>query len=354
MAGHILDWSTTAADNDDADGDINWLEGQKPSTVNNSARQTMARIKEFLEDIGKPCAATLSTLAWTCTPSSGNAPSAWTDGYMFSILPNSDNAAGANTINAASLGAKPFRIESGVNMTAGQVQANRVVLCMYDSENDEVLGISGSVADQLGFVDISGTPAANDFARFTDADTIEGREYSEVLTDLSLSTSDTPQFTGIEIGHATDTTLTRASAGVAAIEGNNLYTTADDATVANYQDNTADKLLTTDIVWAAMAEQTLTDGANISWDMDAGIDFTVTLGGNRTLDNATNTQIGKKGRIRVVQDSTGSRTLSFGTSYEFAGGTAVTLTTTGDAEDILFYDCISATRILITSLLDVS
>lgn len=37
-----------------------------------------------------------------------------------------------------------------------------------------------------GGVDTSGTPVANDFARFTDADTIEGRSYSEVRTDLGL------------------------------------------------------------------------------------------------------------------------------------------------------------------------
>jgi hypothetical protein len=38
-----------------------------------------------------------------------------------------------------------------------------------------------------GSVDTSGTPVANDFARFTDANTIEGRSYSEVLSDLGIS-----------------------------------------------------------------------------------------------------------------------------------------------------------------------
>ncbi len=37
-----------------------------------------------------------------------------------------------------------------------------------------------------GTVDTSGTPVDNDFAKFTDADTIEGRSYSEVRTDLGL------------------------------------------------------------------------------------------------------------------------------------------------------------------------
>lgn len=38
-----------------------------------------------------------------------------------------------------------------------------------------------------GTVDTSGTPAANDFARFTDGNTIEGRSYAEVLADLGLA-----------------------------------------------------------------------------------------------------------------------------------------------------------------------
>lgn len=46
----IKDWSTTAADNDDADATINWTEGQAPSTVNGSARSMMAAIKQAFED----------------------------------------------------------------------------------------------------------------------------------------------------------------------------------------------------------------------------------------------------------------------------------------------------------------
>lgn len=39
-----------------------------------------------------------------------------------------------------------------------------------------------------GGVDTSGIPVDNDFAKFTDADTIEGRSYSEAVSDLSLDT----------------------------------------------------------------------------------------------------------------------------------------------------------------------
>lgn len=42
-------------------------------------------------------------------------------------------------------------------------------------------------------------------------------------TNLGLGTGDSPQFTGINVGHATDTTLARASAGNLSVEGNLLY-----------------------------------------------------------------------------------------------------------------------------------
>jgi len=46
-------------------------------------------------------------------------------------------------------------------------------------------------------------------------------------TTLELGTANSPHFTGIELGHASDTTLTRASAGVVAVEGVNLVRAGD-------------------------------------------------------------------------------------------------------------------------------
>lgn len=131
------------------------------------------------------------------------------------------------------------------------------------------------------------------------------------------------------------------------------YVDNREATTTEYRNNTADKILTTDIAWGSMSEVTLTDGATISWNMNNGIDFAVTLAGNRTLGNPTNPIVGKKGRLRVIQDATGSRTLSFSSNFVFAGGTAPTLTTTASAYDVLYYDVIDSTTILVSSILDV-
>jgi hypothetical protein len=98
----------------------------------------------------------------------------------------------------------------------------------------------------------------------------------------------------------------------------------------------------------------LTDAATIAVDLSLGNNFSVTLAGNRTLGAPTNVTAGQSGVIVVTQDGTGSRTLAFNSVYKFAGGTAPTLTTTASAVDVLAYYVESATRITVTSLLNVS
>jgi hypothetical protein len=98
----------------------------------------------------------------------------------------------------------------------------------------------------------------------------------------------------------------------------------------------------------------LTDAATITPDFDDNNNFSVTLGGNRTLANPSNITAGQSGVIVVTQDSTGSRTLSFGSNFKFAGGTAPTLTTTASAVDVIAYFCESTSRITATAILNVS
>ena len=90
---------------------------------------------------------------------------------------------------------------------------------------------------------------------------------------------------------------------------------------------------------------TLTDAATITPDFGANQNLTVTLAGNRTLANPTNIVVGQTGSIFLVQDGTGSRTLSFDTYYDFAGGTAPTISTTAAAVDRIDYIVRTATSI---------
>ena len=89
----------------------------------------------------------------------------------------------------------------------------------------------------------------------------------------------------------------------------------------------------------------LTDGATITIDMADSNNFSVTLAGNRTFANPSNDTAGQSGSIFITQDGTGSRTASWGTDWEFAGGTAPTLTTTAAASDRIDYVIRSGTSI---------
>jgi hypothetical protein len=89
----------------------------------------------------------------------------------------------------------------------------------------------------------------------------------------------------------------------------------------------------------------LTDGATITPNFAVANNFSVTLGGNRTLANPTNLVAGQSGVIKLTQDGTGGRTLAFGSYWDFAAGTAPTLTTAANAVDILAYYVDSTTNI---------
>ena len=81
----------------------------------------------------------------------------------------------------------------------------------------------------------------------------------------------------------------------------------------------------------------LTDASTIAVDLSLNNHFSVTLAGNRTLGNPSNIVAGTSGSFFLTQDGTGSRTLSYGSYYDFAGGTAPTLTTTAAAVDRIDY-----------------
>jgi hypothetical protein len=99
------------------------------------------------------------------------------------------------------------------------------------------------------------------------------------------------------------------------------------------------KAVTAKALFDAAKFQTLTDGATITPDFGAGLNFKVTLGGNRTLANPTNAKDGQSGVIRVIQDGTGGRTLAYGSNWRFPGGTASggVPSTTAGAIDLIAY-----------------
>ena len=105
---------------------------------------------------------------------------------------------------------------------------------------------------------------------------------------------------------------------------------------------------------AAVAQYaSLTDGATIAVNFNTAQNFIVQLAGNRALGNPTNCVAGQTGSIVVVQDGTGGRTLSYGTSWDFIGGTAPTLSTGVSAVDRIDYIVYTSTAVQAIASLDI-
>ena len=255
-------------------------------------------------------------------------------------------------------------------------------LSVVDLLVDDALTVNGGTID--GTVIGGTTPAAGGFTNITATGTVDGRDIAadgdkldgiEALADVTdatnvaaaltngvaaLTADEVTQLANIgttaisadEWGYVAGSTASFTGAGTDITSGTVAITYLPEATTAQWRANTADKLLSTDQVWDAMAVVGLTDGASIALTLSSGFDFSVTLAGNRTLANPTAVKVGQRGRIMITQDGTGSRTLAYGTDYDFAGGTAPVLTTTANAVDYLDYDCVSATSIRISASLE--
>jgi hypothetical protein len=85
--------------------------------------------------------------------------------------------------------------------------------------------------------------------------------------------------------------------------------------------------------------QTLTDQAAIDWDLSAGGAAQVTLAGDRTLNAPTNMANGARYRLKVIQDGTGTRLITWDAAYRFPGGVDPCLTAAINCIDILTFDC---------------
>jgi hypothetical protein len=176
------------------------------------------------------------------------------------------------------------------------------------------------------------------------------------LTYANAATGNNPTFTASGGDTNIGITLTPKGTGEVVIAAGNLNygATAVTATGAelNYSDlatlgtTAASKVFTADAnnlttVSGAVAnvEDTLTDGATITWDVIDSPVAKVTLAGNRTLSAPSGTTpiAGQFISLLIIQDGTGSRTITWNAVYEFAADTAPTLTATANLGDLFTF-----------------
>lgn len=187
-----------------------------------------------------------------------------------------------------------------------------------------VAGITASTSTALGVGSIElGHASANTLTASSGILSIEG------VTIPRNSLSDTLTINAIELGNASANTLT-ASGGVLSVEGKTV------ATLSTAQAWTAQQYFTLG---------TVTDGANLAWDVSTKQKAKVTLGGNRTFDAVSNAVEGATYTLWVIQDGTGSRTISWTTtgsgSFDFGATGAPTLTTTASKADVISFEAMT-------------
>ena len=139
----------------------------------------------------------------------------------------------------------------------------------------------------------------------------------------------------LEVWHASDTTITRVSAWVIAVEGVTVPTETSTNTLTN-------KTLTTPTITKPVMSatnptaQTYTPSASGTATLDLSLsnqhDITMPAGNiTIALSNVTNNQIFL---VSITQDGTGSRTVTWFSTIRWAGGSTPTLTTTANKRDM--------------------
>lgn len=253
---------------------------------------------------------------------------------------------------------------SGINVEIGDL-----LLCLTDgtaSGNQATVGsawsiaqtnVDGAVIGPASAVD--GTPAVFDgatgkllknftFATFKTALAIAQADVA------GLTTASNPEFASVNIGHATDTTITRVSAGLIAVEGSNLLRASDIASDADIRAaNAGDKPIKAASLESASAfvaltinttpapDEVTTNGTILDWD--AFINATLTHTANMTLINPSNGQPGTWRTIAFTQH-TSPVTITLGSQYKSMVGAGLPVSTGSGKKDLITIFCRSASE----------
>lgn len=130
---HYL-WSRTAASNSSADAQINWAEGQAPSSVNDSARAMMASLAGYRDDIAGAIVTGGTSTAYTVTSYQIFDTLAHMANQIIAFTPHTTNT-GTTTLNVDGLGAKPLRSAPSTEILSGTLIQGTPYTALYNNSD---------------------------------------------------------------------------------------------------------------------------------------------------------------------------------------------------------------------------
>lgn len=135
LSASVYMWSTTAANNANADPTINWAEGMSPSSVNDSARAMMQQIAFWRKDTtGSNLQVSGTSTAFVITSNEGFTSKSVMAGAVLNFYTAVN---GANpTLNVDGLGASPIRINATDALPAGAWQQLGHATATYSASLD--------------------------------------------------------------------------------------------------------------------------------------------------------------------------------------------------------------------------
>lgn len=385
----IYAFDVTAANNNAAPPN-GFPENMEYSAVNNAARELMAAMKRWQVASQSGITSAGSQPAYTLT--SGQTLGAYANGQCFAFLAHAAST-GNVTLNVDGLGAVVVTDSRGNQLGSGDIQANGVYFVVKTAASWRVIGHLSAATVQalvsvanltaptttnstnaysltltgfpaayangqlIGFVaNAANTGAATlninglgaealqdpDGAALVANDLVTNGPYIAVRVSgawrivaglpLNLATQISGTL-GIANGGTGQTTASAAFGALKQAADETNTGVVDMATDAEIRGATsgAHAIMAEDLASAA-SPVTLTDAATVAVDWASGINFSLTLAGNRALDLPTNLQAGTWRTIRVAGNDGTPRSLSFAA---YRGGQATLTDITSSKEYLL-------------------
>jgi microcystin-dependent protein len=227
--GGVYTWSKTPASNASADATVNYLEGQAPSSLNDSARAAMASVAKYRDDISGAILTTGTSVAYIVASNQVFDTLADFHGQVIAFTPHVTNTAGPVTVTVDGFANLPLRTSPGKELLTGTLIQGTPYTATYNNVDGALYlhgfyGVSPYLIPLAAGMDFWGTTAPNSSFAFPIGQAISRTTYAPLFAIMGTTygvgdgstTFNLPDKTGrvSAMIEAVATRLTAAGSGV--------------------------------------------------------------------------------------------------------------------------------------------